>query len=69
MFDHFNNFIKAYGNPRYKLLHTKKMLDTVSVKKIEEKNKQFLIEKLIHSVKFEDLYATNSEKKKQKSYR
>ena len=42
----------------------KKTLDTVSVKKIEEKNKQFLIEKLIHSVKFEDLYATNSEKKK-----
>ena len=39
------------------------MLDTVSVKKIEEKNKQFLIEKLIHSVEFEDLYATNSEKK------
>ena len=60
----FNDFIKAYGNPRYKLLHTKKMLDTVSVKKIEEKNKQFLIEKLIHSVEFEDLYATNPEKKK-----
>ena len=39
------------------------MLDTVSVKKIEEKNKQFLIEKLIHSVEFEDLYATNPEKK------
>ena len=34
------------------------MLDTVSIKKIEEKNKQFLIEKLIHSVEFEDLYAT-----------
>ena len=32
------------------------MLDTVSVKKI-------LIEKLIHSVEFEDLYATNPEKK------
>ena len=40
------------------------MLDTVSIKKIEEKNKQFLIEKLIHSVEFEDLYATNPEKKK-----
>ena len=39
------------------------MPDTVSVKKIEEKNKQFLIEKLIHSVKFEDLYATNPGKK------
>ena len=40
------------------------------LEKIEEKNKQFLIEKLIHSVKFEDLYATNPEKKKnRKSYR
>ena len=38
------------------------MLDTVGLKKIEEKNKQFLIEKLIHSVEFEDLYATNPEK-------
>ena len=47
----------------------KKTLDTVSVKKIEEKNKQFLIEKLIHSVEFEDMYATNPEKKNQKSYR
>ena len=44
------------------------MLDTVNVKKIEEKNKQFLIEKTIHSVEFTDLYATNPEKKKQKFY-
>ena len=58
----YNDFIKAYGNPTYKLLHTKKMLDTVSFKKIEEKKKQILIEKLIHSVEFEDLYATNPEK-------
>ena len=63
LFYRFNDFMKAYGNPRYKLLHTKKMLDTVNIKKIEEKNKQFLIEKLFHSVEFEDLYATNPEKK------
>ena len=63
LFYRFNDFIKAYGNPRYKLLHTRKMLDTVAVQKIEEKNKQFLIEKLIHSVEFEDLYATNPERK------
>ena len=63
LFYRFNDFIKAYGNPRYKLLHTRKMLDTVGVKKLEEKNKQFLIEKLIHSIEFEDLYATNPKKK------
>ena len=43
------------------------MLDTVGLKKIEEKNKQFLIEKLIHSVEFEDLYATNPEKNNKKT--
>ena len=43
----FNDFIKAYGNPRYKLLHTKKMLDTVGLQKAEERNKQFSIEKLV----------------------
>ena len=63
LFYRFNDFIKAYENPRYKLLHTRKMLDTVRMKKIEEKNKQFLIEKIIHGVEFEDLYKTKPEKK------
>ena len=64
LFYWFNDFIKSYGNPRYKLLHTKKLLDTVSVeKKIEKKNKLFWTEKLIHGVEFEDLYATNPERK------
>ena len=39
LFYHFNDFVKTYGNPRYKLLHTRKMLDTVGMKKVEEKNK------------------------------
>ena len=63
LFYRFNDFIKAYGNPRYKLLHTRKMLDTVGLKKLEEKNKQFLLEKIIHGIEFENLYATNSERK------
>ena len=63
LFDRFNDFIKAYGNPRYKLLDSRKMLDTVRMKKIEERNKQFLIEKIIHGVEFEDLYKTEPEKK------
>ena len=63
LFYHFNDFIKAHGNPRYRLLHTRKMLDSVGIKKIEEKNKQFLIEKIIHGIEFENLYATNSERK------
>ena len=63
LFYRFNDFIKAYGNPRYKLLHTKKMLDTVGLQKVEERNKQFLIEKLIHGIEFKNLYETDSENK------
>ena len=39
LFYRFSDFVKAYGNPRYELLHTKKMLDTVGMKKVEEKHK------------------------------
>ena len=63
LFYRFKDFIKAYGNPRYKLLHTRKMLDSVGIKKVEEKNKQFLIEKIIHGVEFENFYQSNPEKK------
>ena len=38
LFYSFNDFRKACGNPRYKLLHARKMFDTVGIKKIEEKN-------------------------------
>ena len=38
LFYRFNDFVKAYGNPRYKLLHTRKMLDSVGLKKGENKN-------------------------------
>ena len=31
------------------------MLDSVGLKKVEDKNKQFLIEKIIHGVEFENL--------------
>ena len=33
----FNDIIKACGNPRYNLLHTRKMLDVVGVKKNRRK--------------------------------
>ena len=45
-----------YGNSRYKLLHTRKMLDTVGMQKVEEKNNQFLIEKIILGVQFKNAY-------------
>ena len=39
------------------------MLDSAGIKKVEEKNKQFLIEKIIHGVEFENFYQSNPEKK------
>ena len=56
LFYRFNDFVKMYGNPRYKLLHTRKMLDTVGLQKVEEKNNQVLIEKIIIGVEFENSY-------------
>ena len=41
----------------------RKMLDTVGIQKVEEKNKQFLIEKIIHGIEFESLYKLEPEKK------
>ena len=51
-----------YGNPRYKLLHTRKMLDSKALEKLENKNKQFMIEKIIQGVEFENAYQSNPEK-------
>ena len=36
------------------------MLDSVGLKKVEDKSKQFLIEKIIHGVEFENLYQSNT---------
>ena len=63
LFYRFNDFVKGYGNPRYKLLHTRKMLDSVAMKKVEDKNNQFLIEKIIHGIEFENFYQANPELK------
>ena len=63
LFYRFNDFVKIYGNPRYKLLHTRKMLDSEALEKLENKNKQFMIEKIIPGVEFENTYQSNSEKK------
>ena len=37
--------------------------DTVGLQKLEQKNKQFLLEKIIHGIEFENLYATDSKRK------
>ena len=46
-----------------KKLNTKKMLDSVGIQKMEEKSKQFLVEKLIHGIEFKNPYKIETEKK------
>ena len=41
LFCRFNDYIKAYGNSRQKIKHTRKMLDSIGMQKVEEKSKQF----------------------------
>ena len=41
LFCRFNDYIKAYGNSRQKIKHTRKILDSIGMQKVEEKSKQF----------------------------
>ena len=41
LFYRFNNFVKMYGNPRYKLLHTRKMKDSTALKKLKIRTSKF----------------------------
>ena len=55
--------LMTYGNSRQKIKHTIKMLNSIGMQEIEEKSKQFLIEKIIHDSEFKNLYKIQTEKK------
>ena len=55
--------LMTYGNSRQKIKHTIKMLNSIGMQEIEEKSKQFLIEKIIHDNEFKNLYKIQTEKK------
>ena len=59
----FNEYINGYGGKRKKIKHTQKRKDSIGLKKIEERNKQFLVEKIIHSVEFQNPYTNSVEQK------
>ena len=63
LFYRFNEYIKAYGSKRRKIKHTQKLKDSIGLKKIEERNTQFLVEKIIHSVQFQNPYTNSVEQK------
>ena len=62
-FYRFNDYVKAYGSHRRTIRHTRKMKDSIGMQKVEEKSKQFLIEKIIHGVEFKNPYNIEIEKK------
>ena len=59
----FNDYVKVYGSKRKKIKHTQKLKDSVGLKKVEHRNKQFLIEKIIHFLEFENPYMNSIEQK------
>ena len=59
----FNDYVKAYGSHRKKIRHTRKFKDSIGMQKVEEKSKQFLIEKHIHGFEFKIPYNIEIEKK------
>ena len=66
LFYRLNDYLKSYGNPGEKIKHTQKIKNSNGLEKIEQRDKQFLIEKIIHSVEFSNPYENSIEKKQQK---
>ena len=56
LFYKFNDQIEALGGEKQIIRHTAKMKDSVGMKKIEEKNREFLVKKVIHSIEFNNPY-------------
>ena len=52
----FNDYIKMPGGKRQTIKHTLKVKDLIGLKKIEERDQQFLEEKIIHAAEFKNLY-------------
>ena len=62
LFYRFNNYIKISGGKRQTIEHTLKFKDSFDLKKNEERDAQFLVEKIIHGVEFKNPYENSIEK-------
>ena len=62
LFDRFNDYAKAYSDKRQKTKNTQKIKDSIGLQKIEKNDRQFLVEKIIHSVEFKNAYENSIEK-------
>ena len=63
LFYKFNGWIESLGGEKQIIQHTAKMKDSVGMKKIEERDRQILCEKIIHSIKFNNSYENSIGKK------
>ena len=63
LFYRFNDYIKTSGGKRQTIKNTLNVKDSISLKKIEERDQQFLVDKIIHAVEFKNLWENSIEKK------
>ena len=56
LFYRFNNFTEASGGQKQIIKHTSKVKNSIGLEKIEQRNRQFLAEKVIHGVEFSSPY-------------
>ena len=63
MFYRFNDYIKTSGGKRQTIKNTLNVKDSISLKKIEERDRQFLVDKIIRAVEFKNLWENSIEKK------
>ena len=63
LFYRFNDYIKISAGKRKIIKYNLKIKDSIGLKRTEERNKQSLMEKIIHSVEFQNPYENSIEKK------
>ena len=65
LFYKFNDWIESLDAEKLFIRHTAKATNSYGLKKIEEKDRQLLTEKIIHNVENENPYVTSTEEKPQ----
>ena len=63
LFYRFNDYIAMSGGKRQIIKHTLKVKDSIGLKKVEERDRQFFVQKIIHAVEFKNLYENSIDKK------
>ena len=62
LFYRFSDFIKMSGGKKQIIKHTLKVKDFIGLQRIEERDQQFLVEKIIHAAEFKNHYENSVEK-------